>query len=279
MGVTEHVDAELRDLGPHLQAARRERGLSQVGLATHCGLSQAQISYFEVGQRIPTLDQLLRIAHALRCSLERFLGGADRPGRGLRDIAIELRSLGLVDLWVREPLVPGAFRAPEDVIALATTGDEPDPRVVEAIPAILAWNPISPARLKAYARRYGPATPRRLAWLADVALAVDRGGGFPGGCRKDQLRRLLGIVRAPGRSRRAWDGLGHPMASAPTSPIWRRWRISYDAGLDAFARRARDLLELRGQAPVAGAGTPVPRPKRARSGGGVRARGPRDGPA
>jgi transcriptional regulator with XRE-family HTH domain len=113
---------ELQNLGPSLILTRHERGLSQAELATRCGLSQAQVSYFEVGQRRPTLDQLLRIARALGCSVQKLLSGSDRPGSRLSDIAEELRHLGLVDLWVREPIVPGAFRASEEVIALGRLG-------------------------------------------------------------------------------------------------------------------------------------------------------------
>ncbi len=233
-------------IGPQLAAARLERGLSQSELAARCGLlSQAQISYFELDRRKPTLDQLVCIAGVLDVSLHRLVAGADRPGDGLRDVAIELRNLGLVDLWVEDPIVPGAFRRPEEVVARAVSGREPDPRVVEAIPAILAWNRLDPVLLRAYARTDGARTVRRLAWLADVALAIDRRGGFPGGCRKEQLVRFARKVPAPPPGPDEWDGLGRPMAGVPKSPVWKRWRISYEANLERFERRARDLDELR----------------------------------
>src|SRR5262249_5959764 len=138
VGPVRDRSTQLEHLGSHLTAARLQRGLSQAELAARCGLSQAQISYFELGRRRPTLDQLVRIARSLDVSLERLVTGADRPGEGLRDIAIELRHLGLVDLWVADPIVPGAFRRAEEVIARAASGPEPDPRILEAIPAILA---------------------------------------------------------------------------------------------------------------------------------------------
>src|SRR4051812_18553014 len=126
--------SELRNLGPSLIMARHERGLSQAELARRCGLSQTQVSYFEIGRRRPTLEQLLRMAKALDCSLQRFLTGGDRSGTGLREIAIELRAFGLADLWVEDAVVPGAFRAPEEVIPLAVAGAEPEPRILEAVP-------------------------------------------------------------------------------------------------------------------------------------------------
>lgn len=228
-------------IGPHLAKARLERGLSQADLATRCGLSQAQVSYFELDRRRPTIDQLVRLAGALDVSLHRLIVGPDRPGGDLRDIAVELRRLGLVDLWVADAIVPGAFRRPEEVIALAVSGDAPAPRVLEAIPALLAWNRLNPVLLRAYGRTAGPRVRRRLAWLADVALAVDRRGGFPGGCRSEQLARLARKVPAPAPDSNDWDDLGRPMEEVPRSPVWKRWRVNYDADLEQFEQRARNL--------------------------------------
>jgi transcriptional regulator with XRE-family HTH domain len=244
MGLNSGELPELGDLGSFLTAARLERGLSQVELAARCALSQTQISYFEVGQRRPTLSQILRIASALDVSLQRLITGSDRPGIRLSDIAIELRYLGIADLWVKDAAVPGAFRPAEEVIALAVSGEEPDPRILEAIPAVLAWNDIDPVLLRAYSLTTRPHTARRLAWLADIALAIDGRGGFPGGCRKEQLTRFSRSIQAPAE-RDAWDSLGRPSAKPATSPLWKRWRISYDADLLIFEQRARHLDELR----------------------------------
>jgi hypothetical protein len=46
---------------------------------------------------------------------------------------------GLVDLWVNDPVVPWAFRQPEEVVALAVAGESPA-RILKAIPALLAWH-------------------------------------------------------------------------------------------------------------------------------------------
>jgi transcriptional regulator with XRE-family HTH domain len=236
---------ELENLGSHLSHARLERKLSQAELAGRCALSQTQISYFELGQRRPTLDQLVRIAKALDYSIEGLIAGANRPGNELRHMAVELRSLGMADLWVKDAVVPGAFRRAEELIAVAVGGEEPDPRIVEAIPAILAWNEIDPILLRAHGLATRPRTVRRLAWLADVVLAIDRRGGFPGGCRKRPLERFTRMIRAAEAETDAWDSLGRPMAKYPTSPIWKRWRINYDADLDRFKQRAGHLDELR----------------------------------
>ncbi|MDQ2623044.1 MAG: helix-turn-helix domain-containing protein [Actinomycetota bacterium] len=239
--------AQSGEIGSHLAGARLQRGLSQAELAARCGLSQAQISYFELDRRRPALDQLLRVAEALGVSLQRLITGADRPGVGLRDIAIELRHLGLVDLWVESPIVPGAFRRPEELLARAVSSREPEPRVIEALPALLAWNRINPILLRAHGRTTNSRATRRLAWLADIALAIDRRSGFPGGCRRDQLVRFTQGVPSPSPESDDWDDLGRPMTGAPTSPIWRRWRINHDADLIQFEQRAQRLDELREQ--------------------------------
>jgi transcriptional regulator with XRE-family HTH domain len=236
---------ELENLGLYLRAARLERKLSQPELASRCALSQAQVSYFEAGHRRPTLAQLFRIARALDVSTQKLIAGSDRPGTALREIAVELRNLGIADLWVKDVVVPCAFRRTEELIALVVSGEEPAPRLIEAIPAVLAWNEIDPILLQAYGHTGDPRTCRRLGWLADMALAIDRQRGFPGGCRKEPLARFTRMVSSLSSDKEAWDSLGRPMSKPPTSPLWKRWRINYDAALDEFTARAKELDELR----------------------------------
>jgi hypothetical protein len=144
---------------------------------------------------------------------------------------------------VADSAVPGAARRPEEVIALAVSGRSPDPRVVEAIPALLSWNRISPGLLRAHGR--AKKTTYRLAWLADVALTIDRQKGFPGGCRREPLERLLKAIGLPPESV-AWDDLGRPEEGLPRSPVWRRWKISYGAKVEDFHRRAQRLASFPG---------------------------------
>jgi transcriptional regulator with XRE-family HTH domain len=232
------------ELGQQLGRLRHRRGLSQAELAHLCELKRQQIQYFETGSRTPSLDQLLRIARALDTSVQWFLSGSNRPGSTVQNIAIELRSLGLIDLWVKAAEVPGAFRRAEEVIALAIAGDEPEARIVEGIPALLAWNQWNVSLLRAFARTIGRRTIYRLAWLADVALAIDRRGGFPDGCPgKADLTAFVKRVKIP--STKPWDDLGHPADAPPTSAIWKRWRISYAGELTNFHKRAEELASLR----------------------------------
>jgi transcriptional regulator with XRE-family HTH domain len=233
--------SELAGLGTRLAAARTARGLTQADLARRCHLHQQQIAFWEQGLRLPRLDQILRLAAALDAPLQLFLSGTNRPPSGLRSTAIELRSLGLVDLWVEAPLVPGAFRPPEQLLALTLRPEEPEARVVEGIPAVLAWNRWNTTLLRAFGvGRIG----WRLGWLAEVALTLHRMAGFPGGCPgRDDLARLVSRLKTPPTDH--WDSLGKPGAKPPRSPVWKRWRISYAADLSAFRERAEAILALR----------------------------------
>lgn len=232
-----HDLPELRDLGANLSLTRLERGFSQGRLARECKLSQAQVSLFESGRRLPSLDKFVRLARALDVPIQRLLSGVDRPGLELRDLAVELRNLG-ADLWVADAAIPGVARCPEEVVALAASGSSPDPRVVETLPALLSWNEINPLMLRAYG--VATKTTYRLAWLADVALAVERQQGFPGGCRRGPLERFIRIVGLPPQGA-AWDDLGRPAESPSSSPVWRRWKTSYGAEMKDFTRRTQAL--------------------------------------
>ena len=186
---------ELKRFGFNLLRTRLERGLSQAELAGRCDLAQQQISMFEAGQRLPTLEQFLGLARVLDVPLQRLMSGADRPGKRVRDIAIELRSFGVTDLRVKDAPVPGAFRRGRGSGRAGRIGPAPDPRIIEAMPAVLAWAEMSWTLLKAYGIITG--TTWRLAWLADVTLLIEKKGGFPGGCRKGVLEQFLKAVALP----------------------------------------------------------------------------------
>jgi transcriptional regulator with XRE-family HTH domain len=235
---------ELQKLGQNLASARVSRGLSQKELASLCRLSQAQISYFEGGRRWPTLLQLTKLAEVLEVPLNRLLSGPERPAVSLQEIAFELRNLGIVDLSVGNAPIPGAFRPVEQIISLALAGDEPEPRIVEAIPAVLAWNTWRPDLLRAYARAHDPRVVSRVAWLADIALTIDRTHGFPGGVQNgQQLSRLLKLAK-PARHP---DDLGRPAAGTRLPPVSKRWNITYAANLATFLDRAKHLHALKNE--------------------------------
>jgi putative transcriptional regulator len=242
--MTSEHPIELVDIAKRLVQARTERGWTQAQLAQRAGVLRPQVTYFETGARTPDLDHLLRLARALELPVQRFLSGTNRPGYTWEELAFELKALGLIDLWVTAPRVPGAFHRPEDVIATLVGAPVVEPRVLEALPAVLAWNKWHAPLLYGYALWLGDATVRRLAWLGDVTLAIDRSAGFPGGCpgRRD-LETFLNLVRPPAGIGE-WDGFGHPVPAAPRSPVWRRWRVGYPAALNTFRQRAVRLSEL-----------------------------------
>jgi transcriptional regulator with XRE-family HTH domain len=228
-------------LGRRLAGARRERGMTQKAVADHCGLLQSDVSKIEQGRRAPSVPHLVKLAQMLEVPLQWFLTGKRRPGMELRDVAIELHHLGLVDLRVPDARVPGAFRPPEDILAWVMSGDRPDPRIVEAIPAVLAWNAWNPRLLEAYGYTYDPRAAYRLAWLADVALTIHHNHVFPGGF-VDPLRvsEFMRRIRPPEEV----DDLGYPAGNERLPPVSKRWNIGYAAALTAFHGRAKHLLPL-----------------------------------
>ncbi len=248
--------SELAHLGRNVAAARRMRGITQGGLGARCGLSQGSISAIESDRQRPSLDQFFRIARALDVPIQRLIDGRERPGDDLRDIASQLRSLGIVDLHVSGAKVPGAFLRTEEVISLAVQPDEPDPRVILALPAVLAWNDWDYYALAYVCPDTNPSDPehdvlwrtqRRISWLSDITVAIDQRRGFPGGCKNtQQLTSFKEQFRRNMSPHGHWHSLGRPMSKEPTSPIWRRWRINFDAQLSDFEERARQLVELGG---------------------------------
>src|SRR5262249_4512376 len=139
------IPAELQNVGKWLLLARVRQGLTQRELALRANISQPRVSGIEKGEVLPTLPQLIRLARALVVPIQWFLSGSVTPGREVADFALQLQSLKVVDLLVPNSLVPGAFRPTEEVLALAVRGDQPNPRIIEAIPAVLAWNRWSPS--------------------------------------------------------------------------------------------------------------------------------------
>jgi transcriptional regulator with XRE-family HTH domain len=231
-------------LGRYLESARVKRRLTQKGLAESCGLTQSDISKIESGERWPSPRQLAQFARALEVPLQWFLTGHNRPGFDLCDIAIELHHFGVADLLVADARVPGAFRPAEQVVACAVSGDLPDPRVVEALPAVFAWNGWNEHLLTAYARSSGDRrVASRLAWLADIALTIYKGERFPGGF-VDPVRLSKFVRRTKPYPQP--DDLGRPAAGdEELPPVSRRWNIRYAAGLERFRSRASHLVSLR----------------------------------
>ena len=234
--------SEFGKLGEHMLTARVRRGLTQRQLAEAVGLTQSAISRIEQGLRWPTLPQLTQFARALNVSVQWFMSGSNWPSLELQDIALELQDLGVADLLVEGARVPGAFRPPEQVIALAVSGNEPEPRLVEAMPAVLAWGRWNVRLLRAYCATCDERAIGRIAWLADVALTIDRNQGLPGGClARKELARLLRSTKpsqTPDSLGRTCDG------GERLPPVSKRWNTTYPASLAVFRKRAEHLKTL-----------------------------------
>lgn len=225
----------------HLLRARVQFNLTQQQLAERCGLHQSVLSRIEGGKREATLAEVVRLAEALHVPLEWFVSGEVRPGTTLCDLAAELWHLGMMDLIVPNARVPGAYRPAEEVVALAVGTERPEPRVIEALPAILAWNRLRPEVLEAFARATNPKALTRLGWLTEITLLLERTGGFPGGLvGGDGLTAFLMRLERP----HELDDLGQPGGSVPDHRAWKYWRIAYAVELSAFRERAERLWAL-----------------------------------
>jgi transcriptional regulator with XRE-family HTH domain len=60
-------------IGKNIARKCKERKISQKDLAEQSGLTEAGISRYISGQRLPRLDILLKIADVLHCSLDYLL--------------------------------------------------------------------------------------------------------------------------------------------------------------------------------------------------------------
>jgi hypothetical protein len=191
----------------------------------------------ESGRYIINLDEAIRIAEILKIPLEQLSTGRWRPSIDLRGIAFELFHLGIRDLEVSAPHVPGAFRLGEQVVAAALKGDQPEPRVVEAIPFILALRKLNVPLTVAFAESYDSRIRTRLAWLSDITLTLWQLSTFPTEVkREEQLREFVRTgVKLPEP-----DSLGHPREGA-LPPLWAKWNINYAGDLKDFEQRVVEV--------------------------------------
>ncbi len=231
------------DFSELLAAARQGRGLTQGQLAKATRLYQSVISELESGKRKPTFSITKQLALVLKVPIQWFLTGSDYAGKELPDISVQLQTLGIVDLHVANERVPGAFRPNEEIIALSISGNAPSPRIVEAIPAVLAWNRWEPELLFAFGKVHDARTRIRLAWLADVALTIHAHQGFPGGCLFPNT--LETYIRIVGDTPPEIEDTLEFSETNRAPPVARRWKIRYAAPLETFRVRAKHLLSLR----------------------------------
>jgi transcriptional regulator with XRE-family HTH domain len=65
-------------LGERVRELRKRRGLTQVEFAALCGVPQSRISTIENGSRVPNVETVLRLAHALGCKVTTLMSVFDK---------------------------------------------------------------------------------------------------------------------------------------------------------------------------------------------------------
>ena len=69
----------LESFQERLKMTRESKGMTQSQLCDASGVSQAQLSLYESGQRSPTADTLMKLAKSLNVSVDYLLGLVDDP--------------------------------------------------------------------------------------------------------------------------------------------------------------------------------------------------------
>lgn len=72
-----HVVLSMKQIGARLRALRKARDMTQVELAKILGTQQTAISQVEIGNRGLTIQQVVKLARALRVSTDAILGPSD----------------------------------------------------------------------------------------------------------------------------------------------------------------------------------------------------------
>jgi transcriptional regulator with XRE-family HTH domain len=65
------------EFGERLRKVRDDKGLSQNDLAERAGIQASAVSHFELGRRLPSFDNIRRLADALNVTSDFLLGRED----------------------------------------------------------------------------------------------------------------------------------------------------------------------------------------------------------
>jgi transcriptional regulator with XRE-family HTH domain len=71
------IAAALAQVGPRLRQLRQQRDVTLTSLAASTGISKSTLSRLETGQRKPSLELLLPLAHAFRVPLDDLVGAPE----------------------------------------------------------------------------------------------------------------------------------------------------------------------------------------------------------
>jgi transcriptional regulator with XRE-family HTH domain len=76
-GTATVIAAALDQVGPRLRQLRQQRGVTLTAVAAATGISKSTLSRLESGQRRPSLELLLPLAHAYRVPLDDLVGAPE----------------------------------------------------------------------------------------------------------------------------------------------------------------------------------------------------------
>lgn len=114
------ITAALDQVGPRLKRLRAQRDVTLTELAARTGISKSTLSRLETGQRKPSLELLLPLAHAYRVPLDELVGAPEvgdprirlKPQRRNGRIVIPLtRRPGSTHAW--KIVIPTTKSTPE----------------------------------------------------------------------------------------------------------------------------------------------------------------------
>ena len=116
------IAAALDNVGPRLRQVRAQRGSTLTAVAAATGISKSTLSRLESGQRRPTLELLLPLAHAYRVPLDDLVGAPDvgDPRTRLKPRTVKGRTV------IPLTRTAGGMQAWKIVIPVSKT--EPEPR-------------------------------------------------------------------------------------------------------------------------------------------------------
>ncbi|MCB0908388.1 MAG: helix-turn-helix domain-containing protein [Nocardioidaceae bacterium] len=115
------IAAALDQVGPRLRRVREQRGVTLTDAAQQTGISKSTLSRLETGQRRPSLDLLLPLAHAYRVPLDDLVGAPE-----VGDPRIRLKPRRVNGRTVLPLTRPGGIQAWK--IVVPTTQSTPRPR-------------------------------------------------------------------------------------------------------------------------------------------------------
>jgi transcriptional regulator with XRE-family HTH domain len=177
-----------RTFGALLRDKREAVGLSQVALSAKMKWPQTKLSRVEQGKRSVTLPELLSVSQAFECPVNELLGELEAPPYGGTERS-EMLSSAFAAAWNREDVLlshlarygvrflgesprPALSTLSLDETVLAALGHMHDPRVFEALPALLVLNAAHVDWTKLASAAYSLGLQNRLGAVLATALRL-----------------------------------------------------------------------------------------------------------